>query len=125
MWMPSDHLLANGSDDIIKIECLFFLGQLRIKYYLEKEISKLIAQLLLSPLLYCMRDLVGFFQGMRHYTGIILLQIPWTSAPRLTQPRHNTQQIVNIIFHRYSNIQLAHVRLIIHTYMNVKGNISS
>ncbi|RMS17444.1 hypothetical protein ALP75_204488 [Pseudomonas syringae pv. actinidiae] len=86
--MTTQQLAGNTVHHAIELEAPFFLGQLRVEDHLKQQVTQLTLQMIKIALLDGIRHFIGFFQRMRHDTGVRLLQIPRAPELRIAQPGH-------------------------------------
>ena len=84
MRVPTQQLAGDSVDHRVELEAPFFLCQLAVIDDLKQQIAQLAWQVIEVAAFDGIGHFVGFFQGMRHDAGVILLQIPRAAMLRIT-----------------------------------------
>ena len=89
--MTADHLVANGVGDVVESEGALLLRHPRVEHDLQQQVAEFVFQIVKIAALYGVGDFVGFFNGVRRYTGEGLLKIPRATVGRIAQARHDSE----------------------------------
>ena len=102
MGMATNQFFTDRIHHISKIEQPLLLGQLAIEDHLKQQVSQFTFERHHIILLYAVRHLIGFLQGVGHNRGEGLLLIPGTAGLRIPELLHDRQQLgqlVSLFFH--------------------------
>ena len=115
--MARFHLVGDRARHIGEGEMSCFFRDPRMEHDLEQEVAEFAAQIGHVRTLDRIRDLIGFFDRIRGDRGEILRQIPFATALRIAQPRHDRQQAVQLRV-----LGGAHSRMIIYIMLNTAAH---
>src|SRR5690554_3512275 len=93
MRVPTQHLGDQRVYHVVKTETRLFTRKLTVVNHLKQQIAKLTGQFIPGPALDGIGYFIRLFQGMRHNTVPVLLNIPRAALGRIAQDRHECQQV--------------------------------
>ena len=83
--MANDELFAYPVADVVKRESAFLRCHLCVEHYLQKHVAQLLAEHFGAFFVYCLHNLIRFFDEIFPDALVRLLSVPRTSARRAKQ----------------------------------------
>ena len=92
--MSAQHLVTDGRHHVIECEAASFLRHPRVEHDLKQEVAEFILEFRHVRPLDGVRHLIGFLDRVGSYGGEGLLKIPGAAAVRISEARHDLQEVV-------------------------------